>query len=158
MFSKPSFGVPQFYPRDLKRRLDEFVVGQERAKKTTTSVVFNHYQGQRRRQNIEDERRVEEERLLRQQHFQRARREPHPAEGQGHPESKLERKPNADNLGFEVDFPGHHESAQGLHEQDPSFVEEFLRDDARDSRHVTIQKSNLLCIGPTGVGKTYIVE
>ncbi|ELQ43364.1 ATP-dependent Clp protease ATP-binding subunit clpX [Pyricularia oryzae Y34] len=91
MFSKPSFGVPQFYPRDLKRRLDEFVVGQERAKKTTTSVVFNHYQGQRRRQNIEDERRVEEERLLRQQHFQRARREPHPAEGQGHPESKLER-------------------------------------------------------------------
>ncbi|TLD34001.1 hypothetical protein PspLS_00840, partial [Pyricularia sp. CBS 133598] len=159
MFSKPSFGVPQFYPRDLKRRLDEFVVGQERAKKTTTSVVFNHYQGQRRRQNIEDERRVAEERLLRQQHFQRARREPHPVEGQEHPESEPERQLNADNnLAFKDDFPGHHESVQGLHDEDPSFVEDFLRDDSRDSRHVTIQKSNLLCIGPTGVGKTYIVD
>ena len=53
IFNSASVGVPQFYPRDLKKRVDEYVVGQDRAKKTICSVIFNHYQGLRRRQNLE---------------------------------------------------------------------------------------------------------
>ncbi|GKT77012.1 ATP-dependent Clp protease ATP-binding subunit ClpX [Colletotrichum tofieldiae] len=80
MFNKNSFGVPQFYPRDLKKRVDDYVVGQDRAKKTICSTIFNHYQGLRRRRHQEHEEKVK------------------------------------------------------------------------------IDKSNLLLIGPTGVGKTYILE
>src|SRR5690606_34724297 len=48
--NKANFGVPPFYPRDLKKRVDEYVVGQDRAKKTICSTIFNHYQAIRRRQ------------------------------------------------------------------------------------------------------------
>lgn len=54
MFTRPSFGVPQFYPRDLKARVDEYVVGQDRAKKTICSAIFNHYMALRRRENDQD--------------------------------------------------------------------------------------------------------
>lgn len=54
MFTKPIFGVPQFYPRDLKARVDEYVVGQDRAKKTICSAIFNHYMALRRRENDQD--------------------------------------------------------------------------------------------------------
>ncbi len=81
MFSKTSFGVPQFYPRDLKRRVDEYVVGQDRAKKIISSVIFNHYQGLRRRQYHEEQERKREERLLRQA----IARERHAREREAHP-------------------------------------------------------------------------
>lgn len=85
MFSKTSFGVPQFYPRDLKRRVDEYVVGQDRAKKIISSVLFNHYQGLRRRQYYEEQERKREERLFRQavarERNAREREAIHPVEG-----------------------------------------------------------------------------
>lgn len=66
MFRKVNFGVPQFYPRDLKRRVDEYVVGQDRAKKTICSAIFNHYQNLRRRRQHEQEDKEKHEKLMRQ--------------------------------------------------------------------------------------------
>lgn len=80
MFSKTSVGVPQFYPRDLKKRVDEYVVGQDRAKKSISSVIFNHYQNLRRRQYQEEQERKREEKLMRQARNFRER-EPRPVEG-----------------------------------------------------------------------------
>lgn len=88
MFARPTFGVPQFYPRDLKARVDEYVVGQDRAKKTICSAIFNHYQSLRRRTyNQESELRAQE-RSSRQtwarerDRHQDTHREPHPVEGE----------------------------------------------------------------------------
>lgn len=89
MFNKARFGVPQFYPRDLKKRVDEYVVGQDRAKKTICSVIFNHYQSLRRRTQEEDQDRRLKEKMQRQK-FTRdkdvhdVQSEPHPAEGWFH--------------------------------------------------------------------------
>lgn len=66
MFRKVNFGVPQFYPRDLKRRVDEYVVGQDRAKKTICSAIFNHYQNLRRRRQYEQEDKEKHEKIVRQ--------------------------------------------------------------------------------------------
>lgn len=66
MFRKVIFGVPQFYPRDLKRRVDDYVVGQDRAKKTICSAIFNHYQNLRRRRQHEQEDKERHEKLMRQ--------------------------------------------------------------------------------------------
>lgn len=87
MFANPTFGVPQFYPRDLKSRVDEYVVGQERAKKTICSAIFNHYQNLRRRRHDQDQDNKLREKLQRQNRTrERDRlepyRDPHPVEGQ----------------------------------------------------------------------------
>ncbi|KAI5923782.1 ATP-dependent Clp protease [Camillea tinctor] len=163
MFShKSSFGVPQFYPRDLKKRVDEYVVGQDRAKKTISSVIFNHYQNVRRRQYQEEQERKREERIMRQaiardRNFRE--RDPHPVEGWQYPANVFYRRQTDD---FHQDeFPGHHESIQHMNqpwprgEQDTEF---YLHEDPQRTPPVKIDKSNLLLIGPTGVGKTYILE
>lgn len=88
MFTRPSFGVPQFYPRDLKARVDEYVVGQDRAKKTICSTIFNHYQSLRRRTyNQEAEVRAQEKSSRQKWARERDRhhdtiREPHAVEGE----------------------------------------------------------------------------
>lgn len=65
--SAPPFGSPRLTPKSLKQHLDQFVVGQDRAKKVLSVAVYNHYQ---RIQELQ--RRIEEqEELL----AQRARRE-----------------------------------------------------------------------------------
>lgn len=66
MFNKAKFGVPQFYPRDLKKRVDDYVIGQDRAKKTICAAIFNHYQRLRRKHYQEDSDRVLREKLQRQ--------------------------------------------------------------------------------------------
>ncbi|KAI8625887.1 ATP-dependent Clp protease [Xylariaceae sp. FL1651] len=152
MFSKSSIGVPQFYPRDLKKRVDEYVVGQDRAKKTISSVIFNHYQNVRRRQHQEEQERKREEKLMRQAiaRDRNAReRDPHPVGGWHCSKSTSN------------DYPGHHDSIQQMHqawqqsEQDVGF---YIPEDADRQSSVKIDKSNILLIGPTGVGKTYILE
>ncbi|RSL75782.1 hypothetical protein CEP51_010553 [Fusarium floridanum] len=146
MFNKASFGVPQFYPRDLKKRVDDYVVGQDRAKKTICATIFNHYQNLRRRHQHEHEDRNRRDKMMRQR-FARDR-ELHQKRREMHP--------------VEDEFPGHNESVRGLHDnheydEDP-MDHLYAAEDLSIPEHVKIDKSNLLLIGPTGVGKTYILE
>ncbi|KAI0965993.1 P-loop containing nucleoside triphosphate hydrolase protein [Xylaria arbuscula] len=144
MFSKTSMGVPQFYPRDLKKRVDEYVVGQERAKKTISSVIFNHYQNLRRRQYQEEQERKRDEKLMRQA----ITRDRGTRERESHP--------------VEDDYPGHHDSIPSVHQTwvrpEQEVTEFYIPEDMDRQPPVKIDKSNILLIGPTGVGKTYILE
>jgi ATP-dependent Clp protease ATP-binding subunit ClpX len=145
MFNKATFGVPHFYPRDLKKRVDDYVVGQDRAKKTICSVIFNHYQNLRRRQHHE----FQDQRLREKLERQRFARDRDLHERQGY----------HDVHPVEDEFPGHIESVSriGANSQEP--VDDFyIPEDVTVPQHVKIDKSNLLLIGPTGVGKTYILE
>ena len=65
-------GAPRLTPKMLKQHLDQFVVGQDRAKKVMSVAVFNHYQRIQELQRREEE----EEELI----AQRERRERHPVE------------------------------------------------------------------------------
>lgn len=65
-------GAPRLTPKALKKHLDDYVVGQERAKKILSVAVFNHYQRVQELQRREEE----EAGLL----AQRQRRESHPVE------------------------------------------------------------------------------
>ena len=142
MFSKTKFGVPQFYPRDLKKRVDDYVIGQDRAKKTICSTIFNHYQRLRRKYHHEDSDRLLREKLQRQR-FARDR-DLH----------ERNRAQHSNGTGFDDDFI---EEGMAYKQPDPS--ESFYRpEDTSIPQHVKIDKSNILLIGPTGVGKTYILE
>lgn len=66
------YGAPRLTPKMLKQHLDQFVVGQDRAKKVLSVAVFNHYQRIQELQRREEE----EEELI----AQRERRERHPVE------------------------------------------------------------------------------
>ncbi|RFU80865.1 atp-dependent clp protease atp-binding subunit [Trichoderma arundinaceum] len=146
MFRKVNFGVPQFYPRDLKRRVDDYVVGQERAKKTICSAIFNHYQNLRRRRQHEQEDKEKHEKLLRQR-FARDR--------------ELSQR-RWDTLPAEDEAPGQSPSARQIPDlcvpETSSAAQIFKPEDPAVSEHIKIDKSNILVIGPTGVGKTYILE
>ena len=76
-------GAPKLTPRVLKQHLDQFVVGQERAKKVLSVAVYNHYQ---RVQELE--RREDEEEQLLQQRLRREMDDEHPLESLG-PSSHL---------------------------------------------------------------------
>lgn len=176
MFNKSTFGVPQFYPRDLKKRVDEYVVGQERAKKTISSVIFNHYQGVRRRNHQEEVERKRQEKILRRneardrQAYEKDSPPPtHPVEGSLYHDSP--RHVFATDNFPEDEFPGHNGSVRHTHpetaweqqqqqqqqhrEQEAEF---YITEDTSRPQPVKIDKSNLLLVGPTGVGKTYILE
>lgn len=66
-------GAPRLTPKTLKQHLDQFVVGQDRAKKILSVAVYNHYQ---RTQEVQRQEEEEEEMIA-----QRERRERHPVEG-----------------------------------------------------------------------------
>ena len=53
--SAPSFGAPRITPKVLKQYLDQYVVGQDRAKKSLCVAVYNHYQRAQELQRREDE-------------------------------------------------------------------------------------------------------
>lgn len=63
-------------PKVLKQHLDQFVVGQERAKKILSVAVYNHYQ-----RIQEAQRREDEEAEMMQQQLRREMAEAHPLEG-----------------------------------------------------------------------------
>ncbi|KAL6787005.1 P-loop containing nucleoside triphosphate hydrolase protein [Trichoderma sp. SZMC 28012] len=145
MFRKVNFGVPQFYPRDLKRRVDEYVVGQDRAKKTICAAIFNHYQNLRRRRQHEQEDKEKHEKLMRQR-FARDR--------------ELSQR-RWDALPLEDEVPGQSTSARQASElaSEANFnAPIFKPEEPAVAEHIKIDKSNILVIGPTGVGKTYILE
>lgn len=77
--STPAFGTPRITPKVLKQYLDQYVVGQDRAKKVLSVAVYNHYQ------RVQELLRREEEAA--EAHAKRQRREAlesHPLEG-NHP-------------------------------------------------------------------------
>ncbi|KAL8725190.1 MAG: hypothetical protein Q9181_006510, partial [Wetmoreana brouardii] len=120
-------GAPTLTPKMLKQHLDQFVVGQERAKKVLSVAVYNHYQRIQEAQRLEEE----EEELLQQ----RLRREAM----HGHP--------------VQDEYPGHHQTIP-LHAPshllgDPPLV---------DSSPLTLDKANILLLGPSGVGKTLMAK
>lgn len=173
MFSHPNFGVPQFYPRDLKKRVDDYVVGQDRAKKSICATIFNHYQNVRRRHQFEHEERNRQDRAMRQrlardrEFHQRRREASHPVEGQlqrvkaGAYRRRKDDVRKTDDL--QDDYPGHYESVRPIHEPIEVEPEDQLEalytpEDLSHEEPVKIDKSNILLIGPTGVGKTYILE
>jgi ATP-dependent Clp protease ATP-binding subunit ClpX len=68
--------APRITPRLLKDHLDQYVVGQERAKKVLSVAVYNHYQRIQELQRQDDE---EQERIAQQRRREMGYR--HPVEG-----------------------------------------------------------------------------
>ncbi|KAL5386617.1 hypothetical protein DPSP01_003985 [Paraphaeosphaeria sporulosa] len=125
----PSQGVSRVTPRMLKEHLDQFVVGQEHAKRVLATAVYGHYLRIREIQRQEEEHLRREERAARQALAHR-----HPVEDE---------------------FPGQQPTMR-VHPShmdpppDPPPLE--------DSTPMHIEKSNVLMLGPTGVGKTLIAK
>lgn len=88
------------------------------------------------------------------------RRDVHPVEGQRDPRHHVKR--NVSDILNQDDFPGHHESVRQLHDsyefEDDAINHLYEPEDTSVPQRVKIDKSNILLIGPTGVGKTYILE
>lgn len=66
IFEKVVPRAASFYPRDLKKMLDDYVVGQDRAKKTICSIVFNHAQKISYRKYLAEQMRDRDEKEARQ--------------------------------------------------------------------------------------------
>ncbi|KAL8834656.1 MAG: hypothetical protein Q9170_003658 [Blastenia crenularia] len=120
----PILGAPILTPKILKQHLDQFVVGQERAKKVLSVAVYNHYQRIQESQRLEEE----EEELL-QQRLRREAFHVHPVQDE---------------------FPGQ-QHAVPLHA--PLGTSSPI-----DSSPLTLDKANVLLLGPSGVGKTLMAK
>ncbi|KAN0067980.1 P-loop containing nucleoside triphosphate hydrolase protein [Elaphomyces granulatus] len=129
--SAPAFGAPRFTPKALKQYLDQFVVGQDRAKKVLSVAVYNHYQ------RIQELRRRDEEAA--EIVAQRARRE----SMDGHP--------------LENEFPGQQRT---IHLGEPQDTTSFRLGTTpiADESPLQLEKSNILLLGPSGVGKTLMAK
>ncbi|KAL9097688.1 MAG: hypothetical protein Q9165_000014 [Trypethelium subeluteriae] len=122
----------------LKSHLDQFVVGQERAKKILSVAVYNHYQ---RIQEIQRREEEEEEMLAAQ-----ARREM----GSRHPvEDEFPGQQHTINL-----YPPSHPQSHAHQSSNPPLGAQPLH----DASPMTIEKSNILMLGPSGVGKTLMAK
>ncbi|QMW38102.1 hypothetical protein AFCA_001383 [Aspergillus flavus] len=126
--STPAFGAPRITPKTLKQYLDQFVVGQDRAKKILSVAVYNHYQRVQELQR-RDEEAVE---LL----AKRARRE------------SVDRHP------VEDEFPGQQRTSRPPFDPSSSLNQTELT----DSSTIQLEKSNILLLGPSGVGKTLMAK
>ncbi|KAL8808863.1 MAG: hypothetical protein Q9223_003610 [Gallowayella weberi] len=122
-------GAPVLTPKILKQHLDQYVVGQERAKKVLSVAVYNHYQRVKEAQRLEEE---EEELILQRRRLEAAYSYAHPVQDE---------------------FPGH-QSAIPLHPPSTSLGSPPLV----DSSPLTLDKANILLLGPSGVGKTLMAK
>ena len=136
-------GAPRMTPRVLKQHLDNFVVGQERAKKVLSVAVYNHYQRVQEAQRREDE----EQELL-QQHLRREMAEGHPIEG-----TEARGITRAIPLTCTDEFPGH-QQAIPLHAPSSGLGAPPIIDPSP----LTLDKANILLLGPSGVGKTLMAK
>ncbi|CAK1361210.1 unnamed protein product [Cercospora beticola] len=133
-------GAPRITPAILKQHLDQFVVGQERAKKTLATAVYNHYQRIQELQRRDEE---EEEQLAAEE-----RRRMH----QRHP--------------VEDEFPGQQQTTIHVYPPDHSSQQRTIQQNGlgpppsplQDSSPLTVEKSNVLLLGPSGVGKTLMAK
>ncbi|KAI5367528.1 Putative AAA+ ATPase domain, ATPase, AAA-type, core, Clp ATPase [Septoria linicola] len=151
-------GAPRITPTILKQHLDQFVVGQERAKKTLATAVYNHYQRIQELQRRDEE---EEEQLASEERRRMHHR--HPVEGEKELKRFIE-VPSLTKDFTEDEYPGqqqttihlppNHSSQQRTIEQNKSASPPPLQ----DSSPLNIEKSNVLLLGPSGVGKTLMAK
>ncbi|KAH0566027.1 hypothetical protein GP486_000577 [Trichoglossum hirsutum] len=134
------FGVPRLTPRALKQHLDQFVVGQERAKKVLSVAVYNHYQ---RIQELK--RRDEEEEELLQQRARREMADRHPVEGNGTQKTEAV---------ISGEYPGQ-KKPTSVTQAEPRLGAAPI---IIDRTPLTIEKSNIMMLGPSGVGKTLMAK
>ena len=152
-----NIGAPRITPTVLKQHLDQFVVGQERAKKTLSTAVYNHYQRITELQRLDDE---ADERAHQEERRRMAHR--HPVEGR---EGELKRGiavPSLTNH-WEDEFPGQQATVnvyppEMQHEPEHAESEGAGSSPLLDQSPLTIDKSNILLLGPSGVGKTLMVK
>ncbi|KOS36834.1 hypothetical protein ACN38_g12403 [Penicillium nordicum] len=131
--STPAFGAQRITPKVLKQYLDQYVVGQDRAKKVLSVAVYNHYQ------------RVQE--LL--------RREEEAAEALAKRQRReaLEIHPlDADNI---TDARKTASIPQTPKSRSNTPLEQA---DFADPSPLHLEKSNVLLLGPSGVGKTLMAK
>ncbi|KAG8623356.1 hypothetical protein KVT40_008332 [Elsinoe batatas] len=132
-----NIGVPRITPRSLKEHLDQFVVGQERAKKVLSVAVYNHYQ---RIQELERQDEEVEEMLAQQARRDRARDRIHP---------------------LEDEFPGQQRTVSSWDPNMPAKPQtppQLGQSPIIDASPMTIEKSNIMLAGPSGVGKTLMAK
>ncbi|KAL9081398.1 MAG: hypothetical protein Q9157_000117 [Trypethelium eluteriae] len=122
----------------LKSHLDQFVVGQERAKKILSVAVYNHYQ---RIQEIQRREEEEEEMLATQARREMSSR--HPVE------DEFPGQQHTINL-----YPPNHPQSYTHQSSNPPLGSQPLH----DASPMTIEKSNILMLGPSGVGKTLMAK
>ncbi|KAF2491648.1 ATPase, AAA family protein [Lophium mytilinum] len=138
-------GVPKVTPKALKDHLDQFVVGQERAKKVLSVAVYNHYQ---RVQEVQ--RREEEQARLEAEH---ARRNRHPVEDEYPGQQHI--APLKPLFASHPD-PPKPEPVEPV--APPPKQEPVPEPPIIDTSPLTIEKSNVLLLGPSGVGKTLMIK
>lgn len=163
---KDAVSVPHVTPRLLKQHLDQFVVGQERAKKTLATAVYNHYQRIQELQRRDDE---EEERMAQDERRRMATQPRHPVEGREHELKQGIAVPSLTrDLPREDEFPGQQTT---IHVSGPTWRSPFQQSPHQpapssgsgpqpilDQSPLNIEKSNVLLLGPSGVGKTLMAK
>ncbi|GLI74532.1 ATP-binding protein [Penicillium ochrochloron] len=130
--STPAFGAPRITPKVLKQYLDQYVVGQDRAKKVLSVAVYNHYQRVQEIQRREEE----AEELL-------AKRQRREALG-SHP--------------LEDEFPGQQRTVGVSSTSKPRQNSLLDHGELVDTSPLQLDKSNILLLGPSGVGKTLMAK
>ncbi|KAK6406975.1 ATP-binding protein [Elasticomyces elasticus] len=181
--SSPS--PPRITPSTLKQHLDNFVVGQDRAKRVLATAVYNHYQ----RITELEQREAEAEELYAQEERRRMgelRR--HPVEGTETADLKPGIRVPSLTREFdgEDEFPGQQATINintppppNTHPSQTAIAEEFWRPPHQrpqstpqprpqqqqtgsapliDTTPLTLEKSNILLLGPSGVGKTLMAK
>ncbi|KAF2261646.1 ClpX, ATPase regulatory subunit [Lojkania enalia] len=127
-------GAPRITPKALKQHLDQFVVGQERAKKVLSVAIYNHYQRIQELQRQEDE--------------------------QTELEAQAQRREMGHRHPVEDEFPGQQPTIRvyppSPQPQTPSSPLETPP--LLDYTPLQIEKSNVLLLGPSGVGKTLMAK
>jgi ATP-dependent Clp protease ATP-binding subunit ClpX len=154
-------GAPKITPRQLKQYLDNYVVGQERAKKVLCTAIYNHYL------RIQELQRQEEE--YQAQMAQKARKEMgnrHPVEGTLDPKRHTAESDSSlhmhehhlmSNLHAD-EYPGQQATPpkRQPHPDPVPTISMFPK--LEEDSPVTLEKSNILLLGPSGVGKTLMAK
>lgn len=131
--STPAFGAPRMTPKLLKQYLDQYVVGQDRAKKVLSVAVYNHYQ------------RVQE----------LVRREEEAAEAL----AKRQRREALEIHPLDVDNTTGAQKTVGTPQTPKSRPNTPLEQaDFAAASPLHLEKSNVLLLGPSGVGKTLMAK